>query len=304
MSSPTTASSVIHDIGYRRYTGPRLGRGYATRSLYVHGLRTAFGLGRSAAAKFFPWGIFGLLVAVAAILVAVQSQVSVLQQRVFEYWQFPTQINVLVLLYCAVAAPELVSRDLRGGVLPLYFSRPLTRLDYPLAKWAALVSAVFLLLLGPELVLFLGTAFSNQSMSAVWDEFGLFGEGLVVSALTAVLFASLALLVSSLAGNRAVAAALTVGLFILTTPVLGVLQGIAHAGYGPDGGMTADGERLSQLSFLVSPFTIVQGIGAWLFGGQGQSFIGPYGPLYLVVTLAVVAASLLLLLLRYRKVAR
>ena len=39
------------------------------------------------------------------------------------------------MLFCAVVAPELVSRDLRGGVLPLYFSRPLTRIDYALAKW-------------------------------------------------------------------------------------------------------------------------------------------------------------------------
>jgi ABC-2 type transport system permease protein len=304
MSSPTpTASSVIHDIGYRRYTGPRLGRGYATRSLYVHGLRTAFGLGRSAAAKIFPWGVFGLLIAIAAILVAVQSQVPISEQRIFTYWEYPTQINVLVLLFCAVAAPELVSRDLRGGVLPLYFSRPLTRADYPLAKWAALVSAVFLLLLGPELVLFLGTAFSLDKMSAVRHEFVLFGQGVVTIALMAVLFASLSLLVSSLAGNRAVAAALTVGLFILTTPVLGVLQAIAHSNGGPEG-MTASGERLSQLSFLVSPFTIVQGIGTWLFGESGQSFIGPYGPLYLGVTLSVVVVSLLLILLRYRKVAR
>jgi ABC-2 type transport system permease protein len=48
-------SGVIHDIGYQRYTGPRLGRGYAIRSLYLHSLRTAFGLGRSAKAKIFPW---------------------------------------------------------------------------------------------------------------------------------------------------------------------------------------------------------------------------------------------------------
>ena len=35
--------------------------------------------------------------------------------------------SLLVILFCAVVAPELVSRDLRSGVLPLYFSRPLTR---------------------------------------------------------------------------------------------------------------------------------------------------------------------------------
>jgi ABC-2 type transport system permease protein len=294
-----TTTGVIHDIGYQRYDGPRLGRGYAVRSLYTHGLRTAYGLGRSAGAKAFPWGVLGLLMAIAAVLVAVQSQVP--GERIVNYWQFPTQVNLLILLFCAIAAPELVSRDIRGGVLPLYFSRPLTRSDYPLAKWGALVTAVFLALLGPLLLLFLGTAFSLDDMGDVWNEFTTFTQGLLIAGLTAALYASIALVISSLAGRRAVAAALTVGFFILTTPVLGVIQGIAYSQSGGD--LTGGALRLSQLGFLVSPFTIVQGIGDWLFG-SGEPFIGPFGPLYLAVTVAVIALCMLLTLVRYRKVAR
>jgi ABC-2 type transport system permease protein len=311
MSSPVTTArpaagpgGVIHDIGYRRYAGPRLGRAYATRSLFVHSLRTAYGLGRSTLAKLFPWGILVVLVGIAAIFVAIQSQLPPgVTERVFTYWQFPTQTNVLVLFFCAVAAPELVSRDLRGGVLPLYFSRPLSRADYPVAKFAALVSAVFLLLLVPLLALFLGSAFSQDSMGAVADEFGLFLQGVVVAALTAVLFSAIALLIASLSGRRAVAAALIVGAFILTTPLLLVLQLLAWANATVDGELTGAGEQLFQLSFLASPFTIVEGIGGWLFDPD-EPLVGPYGPLYLVVTLAIVATCLLLTLVRYRKVAR
>ena len=43
---------------------------------------------------------------------------------------------ILVLLFCAAQAPELLGRDQRFGVLPLYFSRALARLDYALAKVA------------------------------------------------------------------------------------------------------------------------------------------------------------------------
>ena len=39
-------TGVIHDIGYRRYTGPRLGRAQIARALYWHSLRSAFGIGR------------------------------------------------------------------------------------------------------------------------------------------------------------------------------------------------------------------------------------------------------------------
>ena len=63
MAQPT---SVIHDIGYQRYKGPRLGRWYANRSLYEQSLRTAFGIGRGAKAKIFPWMVIGIALSVAA----------------------------------------------------------------------------------------------------------------------------------------------------------------------------------------------------------------------------------------------
>ena len=85
-SSNGAANGVIHDIGYQRYDGPRLGRAYAMRSLATHGLRTAYGLGRSAGGKVFPWGVFGLIVMIAAILAAVRAQTGVAATT---YWEFP-----------------------------------------------------------------------------------------------------------------------------------------------------------------------------------------------------------------------
>ena len=37
---------VIHDLGYRRYEGQRLGRAAIVRALCWHSLRSAFGIGR------------------------------------------------------------------------------------------------------------------------------------------------------------------------------------------------------------------------------------------------------------------
>jgi ABC-2 type transport system permease protein len=73
VASVDNPAGVIHDIGYQRYTGARLGRGYATRSLYVHSLRSAFGLGRSGKAKVFPFIVVGLAFAVAVVAVVVRS---------------------------------------------------------------------------------------------------------------------------------------------------------------------------------------------------------------------------------------
>ena len=51
MTDPSSATpegrSVIHDLGYRPYTGPRLGPAAIARALLVTGFRNAFGLGRS-----------------------------------------------------------------------------------------------------------------------------------------------------------------------------------------------------------------------------------------------------------------
>jgi ABC-2 type transport system permease protein len=289
---------VIHDIGYQRYEGPRLGRAYAVRSLYSHGLRTAFGLGRSAAAKIFPWAVFGLVMVVAAILAAIRSQTGEIP---ISYWGFPATISLLIILFCAVIGPELVSRDIRGGVLPLYFSRPLTRTDYALAKWASLATAVAILLVAPMLLMFLGGAFTVDGLSAVWNEFVQFTKGVAIAGAYAIVFASLSIVVSALAGRRAVAAALVVALFLVTTPVYGVLMGVAYSS-SPDGVLTGSNLVLSQVAGLVSPMILVDGIGQWLFNPD-QPY-GSYGPLYGAVALGLTIIALLLLLLRYRKVAR
>lgn len=289
---------VIHDIGYQRYDGPRLGRGYAARSLYTHGLRTAYGLGRSAKAKTFPWIVLGLVFLIAAVLTAIRTQSG---EAPVAYWRFPQTVSLFVILFCAVVGPELVSRDLRGGVLPLYFSRPLTRSDYALAKVGALVTAVFGLLAGPQTLMFVGGAFSVSGASAVWHEFLDFASGLAVSAVWALMFGSLALLVSSLAGRRAVAAAMTVALFLITTPVYGVLMALAYRG-SEDGALVGARKTMAELAGLVSPMMTADGVAQWWFARE--PIVGSYGPLYGLVALALVVLAVLLLLVRYRRVAR
>src|SRR4051794_39449378 len=114
MASPveTRTQSVIHDIGYQRYAGSRLGRGYGVRSLYVHSVRTAFGLGRGAKAKIFPWMIVGVVTAWALIIIAVRSLAGADTPPFITYRTFVTSMAYPVMMFLAICAPELVSRDL------------------------------------------------------------------------------------------------------------------------------------------------------------------------------------------------
>ena len=76
-------------------------------------------------------------------------------------------LRILVLLvFIAAQAPELVSRDLRSHVLPLYFARPISRIDYPLAKLAAFFLACLVMIEVPLLLLYLGTVTQVHGGSA------------------------------------------------------------------------------------------------------------------------------------------
>jgi ABC-2 type transport system permease protein len=282
-----SVDSVIHDIGYQRYAGPRLGRGYAFTSLYFHGLRTAYGLGRPAKAKIFPWAVAAVVSTVAVVMTAIRAQTG---EAVVSYPGYAEQMGLLAILFVAIVAPELASRDLRSGVLPLYFTRALRPSDYALAKLAALISAVWLLLGAPQLVMFLGGAFGAGGVKGAWDEFTDLVPGLLYAGVHAVVFSSLALLIASVTGKRAFAAAGVVAVFLMTAPITGLLMSF------PD----SDSRYLAGLA---NPAGIVQGIGDWLFAGTDALEVRGYGPIYGLVGAALVAACAALLLARYRKVA-
>ena len=282
-------TGVIHDIGSQRYSGPRLGRVAMQRALFVHGLRAAFGFGRSAVAKTFPWLVAGIMLLVAVIVAAVRS----ITGEVFTYLQYADQMSLLIIFFAAIVAPQLVSRDLRAGVLPLYFSRPLRAADYVIAKFAAMTAAIWLLLGVPQFIMFLGAAFTTKTgVGGVFNELWDLLPGWAYSLLWAVMFAGISLLIASLTGKQAFAAGGIVAVFMMTAPVVGVLASLPNA-------------TANSLSGLTSPTFLIGGVGEWLTERESQLDVGvgKFGPIYGIEAACLVAACFLLLLARYRKVA-
>jgi ABC-2 type transport system permease protein len=283
MSRPGDVGGVIHDIGYQRYAGPRLGRRYVVRSMYVHSLRTAFGLGRSARTKILPVGLFAVTCVAALVLVVISTR---LPQPVLGYVDMVTTFASVAALFVAVVAPELVSRDLRNNLLSLYFSRPLTRIDYALAKLAGLATAVFALFAAPMLIMFVGLVLNGKADFTA--EAGRFLLGLLAAGIAAVLFAAIALPLAALTGRRVFATGVIIALFLLTTPIVAVL--------GIIGSHTA-----TELAGLCNPVSLLGGVNRWLFGATGPD-VGPYGPVYGLVTVAVAGAGVGLMIWRCREV--
>ncbi|MDX6339675.1 MAG: type transport system permease protein [Streptosporangiaceae bacterium] len=292
---PAAQAGVIHDIGYRHYEGPRLGRAAIIRALGWHSLRSAFGIGRGAKAKIIPVIAFVLM-----CLPAVVNAISLATHggQAVEYDTYVFQLRVLIMIiFIAAQAPELVSRDLRSHVLPLYFSRPLHRLDYPLAKLGAFILACLALLEIPLLLLYLGSISQAHGGGAIWDQTRALIPGLLVGLAWAVLLASIGLALASLSGRRAYATGSIAICFFLSWALAGLLRGVTAAG---GAGTAGAGARLSG---LVSPFTVLDGLRQWL-GGTSPGPLprpGDLGPVYGVMFVLMLAAAVGGLAVRYRK---
>jgi ABC-2 type transport system permease protein len=281
-------TGVIHDIGYQHYDGPRLGRGYAARSLYVHSVRSAFGLGRSAWAKVLPVGLLAIVSVAALVLVVVNTQLPV---QVIDYIGIASTFTFAATVFVAIVAPELVSVDLRSNLLQLYLSRPLRRANYALTKLAALATATFLLFAIPMLILFLGMAFStNDGIGGVFDELGGLLIGLLSAVIHAALLAAFALPIASLSGRRVFATGMIIGVFLIMTPVSGALRSFG------------DGAA-AQLAGVLDPASLLNGVDQWLFGASLRLVdAGPYGGVYALVTVALIALGTAASVWRYKKV--
>ncbi|MFD8720240.1 ABC transporter permease [Streptomyces sp. NPDC059629] len=293
LATPAGDQSRIHDIGYRGYDGPRLGRGYARLSLYSQTLRGSYGLGRSVKSKVLPMLLFAVMCVPAAIMVAVAVATKAHDLPV-SYTRYAIIMQAVISLYVASQAPQAVSRDLRFKTIPLYFSRPIETADYVQAKFAALASAMFILTGAPLLVLYLGALlakmdFAHQSKG--------FGQGLVSVALLSLLFSGIGLVIASITPRRGFGIAAVIAVLIISYGAVSTLQAIADS-RGSAGAVPWIG--------LFSPVTLIGGLSAGLLGGTntfpGDGPSHAQGVVYLLVVLGVIAAAYGLLLRRYKKV--
>ncbi|MEV4908192.1 ABC transporter permease subunit [Streptomyces albidoflavus] len=289
----TVDSTQIHNIGYRKYDGPRLGRSHARRALYSQSLRGAYGLGRSAKSKVLPMLLFAVMCLPAAIMVAVTVTAG-LKTLPVDYTRYAVVMQAVIGLYVASQAPQSVSRDLRFKTVPLYFSRPVERVDYVLAKYAAMASALFLLTAVPLLVLYAGALLAELDFA---DQTAGFGQGMVSVALLSLLFAGIGLVVSAVTPRRGFGIAAVIAVFTITYGAVSTVQAIAF--------QQGNTEAVGWIG-LFSPITLIDGVQTAFLGatsaypgGAGPSTAG--GTVHLLVVLGLIAGCYALLMRRYRK---
>ncbi|MDE2934055.1 MAG: hypothetical protein OXS47_09345 [Chloroflexota bacterium] len=292
------AAGSIYDLGYRRYEGRRLGRWDAVLSLYVHGLRAAFGLGRRTRSKVFPMGLavvaaipaLGYLMAAAFIDIDISDAIGAEDYFTSTFFFPPAAL----MLFVAAVAPELLGRDQRHATLPLYFSRGLSRQDYALARYASMATALMALTLLPQALLFFGNALVVDSFGGYFqDEWGQVGPIIGSSLLISLFFAAIGMVISAQSGRRAFATIGVIAPFVFLPIISGVLVGVVE-------------NFIGRLGVFLNPFFVIDGFTYWFFDaapdlGEGHplntaDFAGGW---YFFFALAVTFAGVALLVRHY-----
>lgn len=297
MPGPDSRAGVIHDIGYRNYDQARLGRGYLIRSLFSQSLRGAYGLGRPAKSKVMPVLLF-VTMTFPALIIVVVTIISGSNDLELDYSEYIPITFYISAIFLAAQAPQLVSLDLRFRSVPLYFSRPITYLDYVLAKYAAMATAMLVLLAAPILILYGGALLADLPF---WAQTRGVLRGLTGAALYSLLLAGLGLVIASATPRRGFGVAGIITVILVSYTMASAVEGIS---------IENDNTQLALYAELFTPYNLVNSTQLWLFGAQENPTFsdlpvprGWQGLLFSATLLAAIGASFGLLMLRYRKAA-
>jgi ABC-2 type transport system permease protein len=286
------AAGNIYDLGYRGYGGRRLGRSYAILALYVHSLRSCFGLGRRTSSKIIPITLAILAVVPAAIQLGIASVASGIVE-IYRAENYYTFIEVVLALFCAAVAPELVGRDQRNRTLSLYFARAINRRDYAAAKYAALVTAMLILTLGPQTVLFIGNGLAVNDLGGYFeDNLDQFPRYVLSGIWLSLLIAGVGLAVASQTPRRAYSSVGIIALFVVPAPIASIIVNLASGA--------------AHYAIFLSPFHLMEGLTNWIFAAPSDGDLAladQPGVLYGLVALALIGLALLATWRRYERIA-
>jgi len=245
MQTPDTGRRYgeVFDRGYQHYDGQRLGRRHAIAALVLYSMKRAVGIKKGIGSKVIP---ILLYIGVAIpVVVSIGVRAFVPNADLLGYPNLFGIVFVIEGIFIATIAPEMLCGDRRENVLPLYFSRAITRADYLLAKLLATGLLALTISLVPALIMWLGLQLlATRPLLAMRDNSGDLGDVLVAGTMYALFLGAIGLLISSLTGRKSIA----VGIIILG---FGISEGLAAT-------LTAvldDDQPLRRFVLFISPST-------------------------------------------------
>ena len=219
VNTPAPASQgnygEIFDRGYLHYDGPRLGIPAAIWALARYSMARAIGIRRPWTAKIIPLLIYAAVLIPVALAIGIRAFVPAF--NFLTYGQFFGAIFILEGIFVALIAPEMVSTDRHDRMLPLYFSRPIGRNAYVLAKLLGTGLLTLSISLLPVVIMWVGNVLLAQDPSLAFRE-GLddLGKIVVAGVLIAFYLGAIGLMISSFTGRKSVAVGVIVLGFVIS----------------------------------------------------------------------------------------
>jgi ABC-2 type transport system permease protein len=237
----------IFDQGYQHWQGPLSGHAWRWLTIARHGVRVQMKNRILRILVFLAW----LPALVLVVFLALWGLVEQKNQTIFPLLQaiLPAEIMrdpsafretmwtlgysyffkfemYAIMLLVVIAGPGLISRDLRFNALPLYFARPLTRLDYFAGKLGVIGALVALVAVGPAVVAYVVGICFSLDVGVVKDTYpvllGSAGYGLVITLSAGTLI----LAMSSLTRRSLYVGIAWAGLWIISGSVASIMTAI------------------------------------------------------------------------------
>jgi ABC-2 type transport system permease protein len=281
----------IFDRGYKHYEGDRLGRRHAVWALILYSIKRAMGIKKSWTAKVIPIILYAAVALIVAIPIGIRAFVPDFEWPYEEYFVFIFSIEGI---FVATIAPEMVCGDRRENVLPLYFSRAISRADYVLAKLTATALLTLSISLAPPFVFWLGLQLLDDSpLRAMWrtrdDLLGI----IVTGSLIALYLGAIGLVIATFTGRKSIAVAVTIIGFLVSTAIAVALFEALR-----------DNPEIQRYTIFLSPANTIYGLAEGIFSpppSEEWTRVANFSPgIYAAFMLGVVTVSTAVMYLRYR----
>lgn len=193
-------------------------------------------------------------------------------------------VRGFALLVIAWFGAGLIAEDRRRNAHLLYFSRPITRLDYYLGHFCTVAWFGLIAVLGPGLLICIVATFSSPDYAFIKEQWNVVLGTIGYSLLYVAVFSAFVLAVSSLVQRKMIALALVFGFGVGTQAVAEVLVKLQRDGDFRMLGLWTNFERL----------------GYWMLGGRVR-FLHWDARYSLAIVLGLFVLSLAVTALRLRR---
>jgi ABC-type transport system involved in multi-copper enzyme maturation permease subunit len=214
---------AVYDRGYRGYEGTRGGRSQARSALFRASVRRALGIRRPWQQKLAPFTLLAIATVPAIVFVGAGYLTRDTVASEFEFITYREYVGVSssLLMFVALTAPDIMCPDRRQRVLPVLFARPLTGVDYVLAKVAAMFAIVFAFAALPQVVLFLGQMLVSDdgALRYARDNAEVLWQVPIAVSVLALYYAVIGTAISSLTSRRIIAGATIIGVLLISSIV-------------------------------------------------------------------------------------